>query len=119
MGKVIYLSNYFKDMMGFLYSIETFTNKEDIYNLKNLDEIEFAKTVFYTSKDIIEKGSYELLNYKLPVTDSEVKLTKRIVANHVYQLDENLGFCNTEQADILPIQGYGGYAYHIDVLNNL
>lgn len=118
-GKIIYLSEIFKEMMGFIFSKNTYLTTEEIHQEKNLNEIEFSPIVFYTSRKIIEDGSYHLINHNIKVTQQEIELTKRIVANQIYQLDDNLRFANDDDYEYLYQQGYGGYAAHILALNNL
>lgn len=118
-GKIIYLSDIFNEMMGFIFSKNTYLTIEEIYKEKNLNEIEFSPIVFYTSRKIIEDGNYQLINHNIKVTEQEIELTKRIVGNQIYQLDDNLKFANDDDYDCLYQQGYGGYAAHIMALNNL
>ena len=119
-GKIIFFSERYKDMMGFLFSKSTYDSIDQIKAINNFESIEYDNIILFTSKDIIEKDKiYELLGYNSLVTQDEIELTRRRIANHIYLLDEAVKMCDDEDYTRYYQQGYGGYASAVDILNNL
>ena len=119
-GKIIFFSERYKDMMGFLFSKSTYNSIDQIKEINNFETVEYDNIILFTSKDIIEKDKiYELIGYNSLVTQDEVELTRRRIANHIYLLDEEVKMCDDEDYTRYYQQGYGGYASAVDTLNNL
>lgn len=118
-GKIIFFSERYKDMMGFLFSKSTYNSIEIIKSISDFESIEYDDIVLFTSRNIVEKDRiYELIGHNSFINQDEVELTRRRVANHIYLLDEEIKVCDDDYTKYYQ-QGYGGYASAVDTLNNL
>lgn len=110
--KLIYISSYFKDMIGFIPSINTYTTKPE-----NIDDIKFMDEVLYTAHDQIKYGVWDIIGHK-DVTKEEVLLTKRRVANTIMIKDEEIRICTEEDYKKYKNQGIAGFkALHYLLMN--
>lgn len=111
-GKLIYISSYFKDMIGFIPSINTYTEKPE-----NIDNIKFMNEVLYTAHDQIKYGIWEVIGHK-NVTQEEVLLTKRRVGNTIMIKDEEIRICTENDYKKYKNQGIAGFkALHYLLMN--
>ncbi|WP_424407499.1 hypothetical protein [Pasteurella sp. PK-2025] len=112
-GKLIYISSLFKDMIGFLPSKETF--KEIPTNLEN---IEFLDYVIYTGNSELKRGKWSIIGHS-DVTEREILLTTRITGNHLMIKDQEIRFYTEEDRQNYPRQGIAGLGAVYYYLNNL
>ena len=101
-AKVIYLSEYFKDVILIkLYQV-SYDSQVDI----SIPEgAEFS--LYYTGIDSVKKGKWEYLGCEA-VGAEEKQLTKRIVGGDVWIEDQHLGTASEKERVELPkMQTYG------------
>ena len=79
-GKIIYISESFKKIIGFLVSQDNF---EQVPN--DVIDIEFSDTVLYTSNQLLLDGQWKVIG-KQNVSPREEDLTLRLVSNRLYRL---------------------------------
>ena len=97
-SKVIYLSSHFKNGMALgVYNIFI----RDDSNISELN-MEYS-AVLYTSTEGITDNHWRIVDNS-PVTNSDLILTKRIVAGDVWQGDEKIGKATPDDYKNLPKQ---------------
>lgn len=89
-GKIIYISESFKKIIGFLVSQDNF---EQVPN--DVIDIEFSDTVLYTSNQLLLDGQWKVIG-KQNVSPREEDLTLRLVSNRLYRLDDELEIVPTK-----------------------
>lgn len=111
-GKLIYISSLFKDMIGFLPSKETFESVP--FEVKDL---QFMEGVIYTGNSELNNGNWKIIGNQ-DVTDEEVLLTKRRVANAIMIKDNEVRICTQEDYEKYKNQGIAGLgAVHYLLMN--
>lgn len=111
-GKLIYMSSLFKDMIGFICSEETFNSPP-----KTLNEIKFLSKVIYTGNSELKNGNWEIIGHQ-DITDDEILLTKRRVANAIMIKDDEIRICTEEDYKKYQNQGVLGLiAVHYLLMN--
>ncbi|MBF0786221.1 hypothetical protein E4T80_12180 [Muribacter muris] len=113
-GKIVYISNVFKNMIGFIPSKDTY----DSISSYNSQLIEFIPYVIYTADSEIKKGGWPILDYK-EVTKNETLLTKRRVANTIMIKDQELRICTEDDYNKYKNQGIAGFGAVHYLLTNL
>lgn len=111
-GKLIFLSSYFEDMIGFIPSISSFSEKP-----KSLDKIEFMDEVIYTGNSELKNGNWEIIGHE-NISEKETLLTKRRVANAIMIKDDEIRICTEEDYKKYKNQGIAGLgAVHYLLMN--
>lgn len=111
-GKLIYISSYFKNMIGFIPSENTFTDFPE-----KLHEIKFLNYVIYTGNSELKNGNWEVIGHQ-DITDDEVLLTKRRVGNVMMIKDDEIGICSDDDYKTYQNQGIAGLgAVHYLLMN--
>lgn len=111
-GKLIYISSEFKGMIGFIPSKETFQKIPS-----DIDSIDFMNKVIYTDKYLLQNGNWPIIGYK-DVTEKEILLTERRVANVVMIKDYEVRMCTEEDYRNYANQGIAGFgAVHYILMN--
>lgn len=111
-GKLIYISSLFKDMIGFIPS-------EDAFSLppENLNDMKFLSSVIYTGNSELKNGNWEIIGYQA-TTDEEMLLTKRRVGNIIMIKDDEIRVCTEEDYQNYTNQGIAGLgAVHYLLIN--
>lgn len=103
-AKLIFISSYFKDMIGFIPSISSFSEKPE-----KLNEIEFMDNVIYTGNSELKNGNWEIIGHQ-EVSEKEKLLTMRRVGNAIMIKDEEIRICTDEDYTKYKNQGIAGLA---------
>ena len=112
-GKLIYISSLFKDMIGFIPSEETFSTLPE-----NLNELKFLKNVIYTGNLELQNGNWKIIGHQ-NITNDEIILTKRRVANAIMIKDDEIRICTDDDYQKYKNQGIAGLAAVHYFLTNL
>ena len=112
-GKLIYISYLFKDMIGFIPSEETFSTPPE-----NLNELKFLKNVIYTGNLELQNGNWKIIGHQ-NITNDEIILTKRRVANAIMIKDDEIRICTDDDYQKYKNQGIAGLAAVHYFLTNL
>jgi hypothetical protein len=105
-GKIIYSSEYFKDVILVLFFEKAFSSPSqalsEFYSLP-------AREI-YTGVDSIEKGGW-LLVTSVPVSESEKTMSRRIVGGDVWIEDRHIG--PASNADLTTLKNMDIYGYRL------
>ena len=112
-GKLIYISYLFKDMIGFIPSEETFSTLPE-----NLNELKFLKNIIYTGNLELKNGNWKIIGHQ-NITNDEIILTKRRVANAIMIKDDEIRICTDDDYQKYKNQGIAGLAAVHYFLTNL
>ena len=112
-AKLIFISSYFKDMIGFIPSISSFSEKP-----AKLNEIEFMDNVIYTGNSELKNGNWEIIGHQ-EVSEKEKLLTMRRVGNVIMIKDEEIRICTDDDYQKYKNQGIAGLAAVHYFLTNL
>lgn len=104
LAKVIYISEYFKDV----FLIKLFQLKFDSVEAINLNDKFHQFTLYYAAKEAIKKGEWQLLGEDA-VSDAEKALSKRIVGGGVWVEDNYLGDATDNDYETLSPMGVYGW----------
>lgn len=113
LGKLIYISSLFKDMIGFIPSEDTFNTIPE-----NLNEVKFLETVIYTGNSELKNGNWKIIGYQ-NITNNEISLTKRRVANAIMIKDDEIRICTDDDYKKYKNQGIAGLAAVHYLLTNI
>lgn len=101
-AKVIYLSEYFKDVILIKLYRTSYSNQETV---SIPDDAEYS--LYYTGIDSVKKGKWKYTGCE-SVNASEKQLSKRIVGGDVWVEDQYIGIASEEELAELPrMQTYG------------
>ncbi|WP_162616856.1 hypothetical protein [Aggregatibacter kilianii] len=112
-GKLIYISEHFKNVIGFLPSVETFSSEPN-----EISNIHFMENVIYCGNSELINGKWKIIGH-LPVSDFEIQLTTRIVANQVYVADNIIRLRTDEDLKTYYQQQIAGLGAVYTILDNL
>lgn len=104
LAKVIYISDYFKDV----FLIKLFQHKFDSIEAINLNDKLEQFTLYYAAKDALKKGEWQFLGEE-PVSDTEKALSKRIVGGGIWVEDNFLGDATDKDYETLSPMGIYGW----------
>ena len=113
LGKLIYISSLFKDMIGFIPSEDTFNTIPE-----NLNEIKFLENVIYTGNSELKNSNWKIIGYQ-NITNNEITLTKRRVANAIMIKDYEIIICTDDDYKKYKNQGIAGLAAVHYLLTNI
>lgn len=113
LGKLIYISSLFKDMIGFIPSEDTFNTIPE-----NLNEIKFLENVIYTGNSELKNSNWKIIGYQ-NITNNEITLTKRRVANAIMIKDDEIRICTDDDYKKYKNQGIVGLAAVHYLLTNI
>jgi Immunity protein 26 len=103
LAKVIYISDYFKDV----FLIKLFQHKFDSIEAINLNDKLEQFTLYYAAKDALKKGEWQFLGEEA-VSETEKALSKRIVGGGIWVEDNFLGDATDKDYETLsPMDVYG------------
>lgn len=103
LAKVIYISEYFKDVL----LIKLLQHKFDSVEAMNLNDKSDKFTLYYVAKEAIKKGDWQFLGEEA-VSDAEKALSKRMVGSGVWIEDTYLGEAtDKDYEDLSPMGIYG------------
>ncbi|MGC7560413.1 hypothetical protein [Pasteurella sp. PK-2025] len=112
LGKLIYISRYFKNMIGFLPSKDVFESAPD-----DISEVEFLDYVIYTGNSELKNGNWEIIGHH-NILEKEILLTKRRVGNVIMIRDEQIRICTEDDYTKYKNQGIAGFgALHYLLMN--
>ena len=104
LAKVIYISEYFKDV----FLIKLFQHKFDSVEAINLNDKFDQFTLYYAAKEALKKGEWQFLGEEA-VSDTEKALSKRIVGGGVWVEDNYLGDATDKDYETLNSMGIYGW----------
>ena len=113
LGKLIYISSLFKDMIGFIPSEDTFNTIPE-----NLNEIKFLENVIYTGNSELKNSNWKNIGDQ-NITNNEITLTKRRVANAIMIKDDEIRICTDDDYKKYKNQGIAGLAAVHYLLTNI
>lgn len=113
-AKVIYLSNYFKNLMLIRFFEKSFSAAE--MPVEPLDSL--PNHGIYTGTDSIKKGAWIYI-CTMNVTDTERVMSRRLVGGDVWVGDEHLGSDSAEETSSLPNMDVFGYRLIEKVVSRL
>lgn len=113
LGKLIYISSLFKDMIGFIPSEDTFNTIPE-----NLNEVKFLENVIYTGNSELKNSNWKIIGYQ-NITNNEITLTKRRVANAIMIKDDEIRICTDDDYKKYKNQGIAGLAAVHYLLTNI
>ena len=103
-GKIVYLSEYFKDVMLVRFFEKAYSSPEA--PSEELDALP-SKGIF-TGMDSIKKGGWKLVASTL-VSEAEKAMSRRIVGGDVWVGDDHIGPASDEELRTLPQMDVYGY----------
>lgn len=113
LAKVIYCSEYFKDVILIKLYDRSYTSIDD-EALTGSDEFK----LFYTGKDSIKKGKWHRLGTENVSPDEEL-LSKRIVASDIWIKDDHIGPASETELSKLPKMRTYGFKLLTKAVNQL
>lgn len=102
-AKVIYMSEYFKDVLLIRMYAKAFPSIDLPLSLENV-----PSRGIYTGIDSVKKGAW-LFAGSAPVTDADRAFTRRVVGGDVWVEDAHIGPASDEELRALPNMDVYGY----------
>lgn len=117
-GKIIYISEKFQDVIGFIPSNKEYKSISEAIDDK---DITFNNTMIYTYNNELKNGNWKIIGTQ-NILPEETNLTMRRVANIVMIKDTHIRICTDEDYTLYKnqrIAGVGAVHYYLTNLDKL